>query len=70
VSPDPDDLADDASRQVDREDASASHEADRPPTPEKEAASEELELNPPVAEHLEEVNEIGADVKGEGEIEP
>lgn len=47
--------------------------ADRPPTPAEEAAAEraaeQVDLES-VAEHAEEAAKIGANVKGEGEIEP
>jgi hypothetical protein len=49
--------------------AAATHTADRPPTPEEEAAAEGNSLDPEVAEHEREMGKIGADVKGEGEIE-
>jgi hypothetical protein len=48
--------------------AAAAHTADRPPTPEEEAAAEGNTLDPEVAEHEREMGKIGADVKGEGEI--
>lgn len=47
--------------------------ADRPPTPEEEAAAERAARDvdvDEVAEHYEEMTEIGKNVKGEGEIEP
>lgn len=47
--------------------------ADRMPTAEEERAAEraaaDVDLDE-VAEHYEEMAEIGADVRGEGEIEP
>ncbi len=46
----------------------AAHTADRPPTPEEEAAAERLELEPSVAEHFSETDNIGGEVEGEGEI--
>jgi hypothetical protein len=48
--------------------ASAAHDADRPPTPEEEAEAEKNTLEPGVAEHEREMGKIGAEVKGEGEI--
>jgi hypothetical protein len=48
--------------------AAAGHTADRPPTPEEEAAAEGNSLDPGVAEHEREMGKIGADVNGEGEI--
>ena len=49
--------------------ASAAHTADRPPTPEEEAAAEGNMLDPEVAEHEREMGKIGAEVKGEGQID-
>jgi|HubBroStandDraft_5_1064220.scaffolds.fasta_scaffold596856_2 hypothetical protein len=49
--------------------ASAAHTADRPPTEAEEAAAEENTLDPEVAEHEREMGKIGAEVKGEGEID-
>ena len=47
--------------------------ADRPPTADEEEAAErgaaEIDRDE-VAEHYEEMAELGANVKGEGEIEP
>ena len=40
-----------------------------PPTPEEEAAAEGKTLDPEVAEHEREMGKIGAEVKGEGEID-
>jgi len=52
----------------DRE-ATATHTADRPPTSEEEAAAERNRLDPDVAAHEREMGKIGAEVKGEGEID-
>ena len=49
--------------------ASASHTADRPPTSEEEAAAEGNTLDPEVADHEREMGKIGAEVKGEGQID-
>jgi hypothetical protein len=67
MSPDPD-TTDEATRQVDEEDAQAAHGADRMPTPEEERIADELELDPDVAEAYEDAIERGANVKGEGQI--
>jgi hypothetical protein len=48
--------------------SAAAHTADRPPTPEEEAAAEGNTLDPEVAEHERQMGKIGAHVKGEGEI--
>ncbi len=56
-------------------DAGHEHRSDRPPTTEENAAAEERysasddETRRRVAEHEQEMMEIGADVKGEGAIE-
>jgi hypothetical protein len=56
---------------ADEEEAVASHDADRAPTDEESAAadkaSSDVDVNE-VGEHFEEMNEIGANVKGEGQI--
>jgi hypothetical protein len=64
---------DDRTREAELAEAGKSHTADRPPTSEEEAAAEralaELDADPKdVAEHEEEMTELGARVKGEGEI--
>jgi hypothetical protein len=48
--------------------SAASHTADRPPTPEEDAAAEGNTLDPEVAEHEREMDKLGAEVKGEGQI--
>jgi hypothetical protein len=64
----------DATRDEERAEAENPHTADRPPTESEEEAAErgreqfkadEAE----VKEHYEEMSEIGAEVKGEGEID-
>ncbi len=60
---------DEATRKEERREASAPHAADRPPTAEEEAAAEGNELDPAVADHEREMDRIGAEVKGEGEID-
>jgi len=49
--------------------ASVAHSADRPPTPDEEAAADGNTLDPEVSEHEREMGKIGAEVKGEGEID-
>ncbi len=53
---------------ADEADASAPHDADRPPTPDEEAAAP-TEVDPQVAEAYEDALERGANVKGEGQID-
>lgn len=53
---------------AEEQEARATHAADRPPTPEEEAAAEEEGLDPEVAASYKEAIERGAEVKGEGEI--
>jgi hypothetical protein len=60
---------DEATEAEEAREANASHTADRPPTPEEEAAAESNTLDPEVSEHEKEMGKIGADIKGEGEIE-
>ena len=64
---------DDRTREAELAEAGKSHTADRLPTAEEEAAPEreraELDADrEDVAEHYEEMTELGAHVKGEGEI--
>jgi hypothetical protein len=65
---------DDTTREAERSEAGKSHTADRPPTPEEDAAAEreraesDADDRKDVAEHYEDMAELGADVKGEGEI--
>jgi hypothetical protein len=68
-SKNPDAEVDEATKVEELLEASASHGADRPPTADEEAAAEGNTLDPEVAEHEREMGKIGADVKGEGEIE-
>ncbi len=53
-------------------DANAEHVADRPPTADEERDAEkgaaQVDLDK-VGEHYEEMEKIGADVKGEGQID-
>ena len=63
-----------ATREAEQVDATQSHSADRPPTSEEEAAAEESLQKfgadeEAVAEHYEEMSDIGAHVKGEGSID-
>ena len=59
---------DDATVDAEAEEAHASHDADRPPTEDEARRAEAQPSDPDVAEHFEEMNRIGAEVKGEGEI--
>jgi hypothetical protein len=57
--------------EADERDARSDHRADRPPTPEEEAAAErDPELTDEQATAYEEAIERGAHVRGEGQIEP
>jgi type VI protein secretion system component VasK len=65
--------ADMLAQKAERDDAERAHVADRLPTPEEEALAEksraEFESDEEaVAEHFEEMTDLGAHVKGEGEI--
>lgn len=55
-------------RDADQADASAAHEADRPPTEDEERVADAQDLDPKVAESYKEAAERGADAKGEGRI--
>jgi hypothetical protein len=55
--------------EADERDATARHDADRPPTPEEEAEAEKFELDPKSAKAYDEGLERGAKVKGEGQID-
>jgi hypothetical protein len=59
-----------ATRQVDEDDARAGHAADRMPTADEERIADGLEVDPEVAEAYEAAIERGANVRGEGQIEP
>jgi hypothetical protein len=59
----------DATRAEDAREGGAPHAADRPPTPEEEAAADGNTLDPEVSEHEQEMDKIGAEVKGEGQID-
>lgn len=60
----------DATRDAEQDDETQGVGADREPTPEEEAAAESaLPLDEKVAENYERQSKIGADVKGEGQID-
>jgi hypothetical protein len=65
--PDPDQLVSDQTREAEREEASAAHQPDRPPTAE-EADDAPTEVDRKVAENIERMDKLGAQVKGEGQI--
>ena len=68
-SPDDGDKGVDAATKSEEErEARAAHVADRPPSAEEEAAADANELDPDVAADEREMDELGANVKGEGEI--
>ena len=57
-------------READRRDGKKQGKADRMPTPEEERAADELgEPDDDVAASYKEAIELGADVKGEGQID-
>ena len=60
---------DDATRAEEEEEAKAAHVADRAPSAEEEAEAEKNRLDPAVAAHEREMDHLGAEVKGEGEID-
>jgi hypothetical protein len=55
-------------RAAEREEMDAKHVSDREPTPDEEAAAENLELDPEVVKNEQEMAERGANQKGEGRI--
>lgn len=57
----------DATKAEEEVEASAPHDADRAPTQDEEQAAP-TSVSPGVAEHEEEMAELGAKVKGEGEL--
>jgi len=61
------DVSESTRREEDRE-AHAAHDADRPPTPEEEAAVDGRVADPEVARHEQEMSRTGAEVEGEGRI--
>jgi hypothetical protein len=61
---------DEGTVRADERDATKEHSADRPPTEEEAEDAEQLELDPKTAEAYREATERGANVKGEGQIEP
>ena len=65
----PDADVDETTRTEELLEASAAHTADRPPTSEEEAAAAGNTLDPEVADHEREMGKIGAEVKGEGQID-
>jgi hypothetical protein len=68
----PDDEVTEATKAADEAESQAKHEADRPATKDESAAAErsqaQSEDQMEVARHFEEMADIGAHVKGEGEI--
>lgn len=67
-NPDPETTPSGETVQTDRNDATAAHVADRPPTAEEEAIADGLELDPDVAASYKEAAERGAHIEGEGKI--
>ena len=60
----------DATRDADRRDSAKQGKADRMPTPEEEREAEKLgKPDAEVAANYKEAMEIGAEVKGEGQID-
>ena len=66
-----DDLVSDSTRAAEDDEAAVTGGADRPPTEEEERLADEAarSVDPEVGEHFKEMDEIGADVKGEGQID-
>lgn len=67
--PTPDDAGlDPATVAAEEAEAASGHGADRPPTEDEERRAEAQTSDASVGEHIDEMNRIGAEVKGEGEI--
>ena len=58
----------DRTRKAESEDAHTTAHADRPPTDDEETVAEGLTLDPDVAAHEKEMDERGANTKGEGRL--
>ncbi|MCU0312389.1 MAG: hypothetical protein MUE36_15765 [Acidimicrobiales bacterium] len=65
-----DEMVTDATREAEAQEATAHGRADRPPTEEEERLAEQAaeDVDPAVGEHFDEMNKVGAEVRGEGEI--
>ena len=59
----------DVTRAEEAEEAGAAHEADRAPTAEEEAAAEKNTPDPEVSAHERDMGRLGAEVRGEGQID-
>ena len=60
----------DATESEEQREAAKAHEPDRMPTPEEEAAAEKSgPVDPKVAAAHDQANKVGANVKGEGQID-
>jgi hypothetical protein len=57
-----------STREAEAEEARAPHVADRAPTPAEEEAAKDLEVDPDVRAHYQEMTELGANEVGEGRI--
>ena len=71
MGPDPDRTSD-ATQAADERDAHVQGQADRPPTEDEAQMADQHRdaADPDVAEHYEEMAELGAEIRGEGQIEP
>jgi hypothetical protein len=58
-----------STRSAEREEASAPHTADRPPTPDEDAAASDEILEEGVAEHYRDMTDRGVAQRGEGRID-
>lgn len=57
-----------ATRRAEEDESGQAHEADRPPTPDEEAAAEDQSVDAEVREHYEDMTERGVRQEGEGRI--
>jgi hypothetical protein len=70
MSDSPQDEVSESTQSAEHEDEQVHAGADRMPTPEEEAAADALPpLDPKVAENYEHAAELGAHIKGEGQVD-
>jgi hypothetical protein len=58
----------DSTKEAEREEAQAPHESDRPPTEEEEEETAEGAVDEDVRRHHQEMDERGANQRGEGRV--
>ena len=58
----------DDTRRAEAEEATASHQPDRLPTPEEQDSADAHQADPEVARHARDMNRVGAEARGEGRV--